>query len=110
MRLDQRVRVLVCGGRDYQNRRQVFAVMDALPYTREQMIVITCGFDGVDTLADDWAAAHDVWSIRCPGNSTPEEVIDAWAPDIVVAFRGGDGTITLSKYAEERGSHVVRIE
>ena len=49
------MRVLVCGGRDYENRRVFFREMDRLHQERGPFTEVICGgYRGADTLAYQW--------------------------------------------------------
>lgn len=50
------MKVLVCGGRDYENRRVFFREMDRLHQERGPFSLIICGgARGADTLASNWS-------------------------------------------------------
>jgi hypothetical protein len=56
----ERMRVLVCGGRDYDDRDELYAALDKLHAEHRFSFVIAGGAEGADTLARDWAMAADV--------------------------------------------------
>jgi hypothetical protein len=49
------IRVLVCGGRDYEDRVALYAALDRLHATHRFTMLIVGGARGVDTLAEQWA-------------------------------------------------------
>jgi hypothetical protein len=66
------MRVLVCGGRDFDNRAMLNAALDRLHAERVFSLVIAGGARGADTLAEDWANAR---GIACDGAS-PAGAVD----------------------------------
>lgn len=106
------MRLLVTGGRDYDNRAHVNAVLDALsPDT-----VIHGGASGADRLAADWARRHSVreiveiaeWSVygREAGPIRNAGML-RHGPDLVVAFPGGKGTANMIRTAVKAGVPVL---
>jgi predicted Rossmann-fold nucleotide-binding protein len=102
------MKLLVCGGRDYQDREAAFSALDRVDRKRKVMLVIHGGATGADALADEWAQARGV--SRLPFPVTPEEwhklglvagpmrnerMIRVGGPDGVVALPGGSGTADL---------------
>jgi hypothetical protein len=112
------MRVLVCGGRDYEDRAALFAVMDGL---REEIsAVITGGAGGADRLAHIWACRNDAkpekymaeWDRygRAAGPIRNQRMIDEGKPDLVVAFPGGRGTSDMVRRATAAGIPVRAID
>lgn len=99
------MRMLVCGGRDYSDRRAAFEALDRVLIKRRVVLVIHGAARGGDTLADEWAQAREIE--RLPFEVTPEEwrrigpsagpkrnarMLAEGRPDGVVALPGGRGT------------------
>ena len=96
-------RILVCGGRHYQNRNNVFHVLNKL-YLRPPSI--SCIIDGMasgaDTFGFEWAKLNGITSQRFPadwasygsraGSLRNTEMLAHGKPDSIVAFPGGNGT------------------
>lgn len=111
------MKLLVCGGRHYDNEDRVWQVLDDLKPT----LVIHGGCTtGADQLASMWAKARGVpQSIYPPawekfGDSAGPRR-NAWMiafgkPDLVVAFPGGVGTSDLIDKAMAADISVQRIE
>lgn len=107
------MRVLVCGGRDYNDRRAAFAALDRVHAQRGVSCIIEGGARGADRLGADWAADHDVEHIRCPADWTRdgkaagyrrnERMLRTQRPDLVIAFPGGKGTAHLIALARAAG-------
>lgn len=95
-------RILVCGGRDYEDRARVHAELDALTVTHGHFVVVQGGADGADALAYEWAIASrlPVWTFpanwgahgRRAGPVRNQLMLDVAKPHLVVAFPGGRGT------------------
>ncbi|MHB8284379.1 MAG: DUF2493 domain-containing protein [Caulobacteraceae bacterium] len=122
------MRVLVCGGRDYQDRRSVYAALDealADPDCDQQMPVAgalvihgNCR-TGADAFADDWAIAnwcptlifYADWHLhgKAAGPIRNQQMIDGGEPDLVLAFPGGRGTADMVRRARAAGIKVREI-
>ena len=112
------MRVLVCGGRDYDNREELYAVLDWIdcswegPGTFGPITVIISGHArGADSLAEQWAKDREVsldiypaeWDVygKSAGFMRNQQMIDEGLPDLVVAFSGGKGTINMIKLSNQ---------
>ena len=51
------MRVLVCGGRNFEDRQALNATLDRLHQERGFFMVIAGGARGADTLGEEWASA-----------------------------------------------------
>lgn len=110
------MRVLVCGGRDYADRRCVYAVLDDLAGHAEE--IICGGANGADALARDWAAYRSIpchvynadWEThgRKAGPLRNQKMLDEGKPDLVIAFPGGRGTADMLRRAERAGVAIVK--
>jgi|SRR5215471_12881057 len=111
------MKVLVCGGRDYLDRRRVFAVLD---FNRSKIdCIVHGGARGADESAGLWAHENDVpckvyyadW--RRDGLAADprrnELMLRKEHPDLVVAFPGGRGTAHMVRIAREAGVRVIEI-
>lgn len=113
-------RVLVCGGRDYADKRRVDQVLqDEVDRTRGDLIII-CGYDpdnarfqGADELAFKWARERRIpcfpfpapWSKhgRAAGPLRNRRMRDCGRPTRGIAFPGGAGTASMVGLLRERG-------
>ena len=104
------MRVLVCGGREYLNRKKVWEILDQLNDDSTFIygcpgaihLLITGGASGADTLAEEWAVENGVaiktfkadWvkNKRSAGPIRNAQMIVEGKPDLVVVFPGGRGT------------------
>ncbi|CAO99346.1 DUF2493 domain-containing protein (plasmid) [Azospirillum brasilense] len=117
-------RVLVCGGRDYQDHKRVFAELDQIHAEREISVVIHGAciqrgmLSGADRWAEAWAIAREVpywgfparWNIDGGGKAGPmrnARMLEKAKPHIVVGFPGGRGTNGMLRMAREAGVMVI---
>lgn len=106
------MKILVCGGRDYEN---CAAVNRALNSLADVTHVIHGGAAGADYCAFKWANDHGVQEVRCDANwqywgkaagAARNRSMLALSPDLVVAFPGGTGTAHMVRIAEAAGIKV----
>lgn len=112
------MRVLVCGGRDYDDATAVWDALDGLfrESKHDCMKVIQGGATGADRLARVWCLHHSVpydnypadWKIqgRTAGPLRNQRMLDEGRPDIVLAFPGGKGTADMVRRARVAGVRV----
>jgi hypothetical protein len=110
-------KVLVCGGRDYTNRDEVYRVLDAYharlgPF----MMVISGGAPGADTFAREWAVdrkvdhliLHAKWDLHGkPAGPIRNRRMASKKPRFVLAFHPdlekSRGTKDMVNYARKQG-------
>ena len=112
--------VLVCGGRDYQDRDALERTMVRLaeihgPFTQ----VIHGGARGADRLAGEWGIRHRILVRQFPaqwdkngkkaGPIRNQQMLDEGKPDLVIAFPGGSGTADMVRRARAAGVEVLEI-
>lgn len=111
------MRVLVCGGRDYSDRRRVFKVLD---FNRAKITMIIHGAArGADSLAAEWCELNYIveWPFpadwarygRAAGFRRNEQMLEEGKPDLVVAFPGGIGTQMMVRLARDAGVRVIEV-
>lgn len=123
------MKVLVCGGRDYNDYDRVRSVLDSVcdefglwdegTFLPEDITIIHGGARGADRLADEWAMANWVpieeykaeWDKygKSAGHRRNQEMLDKAKPDLVIAFPGGRGTADMVRRAKEAGIEVREI-
>lgn len=96
------MRVLVTGGREYQNAPFVFKILDKIHARRQITLLIEGDADGADRFAREWAKSRGVEPRSCAanwdryGNHAGRvrncQMLREEKPDLVVAFRGNKGT------------------
>ena len=116
-------KVLVCGGRDYEDRDHVYRVLDAyLARIGPDMLLINGGAPGADTLAREWAVDRRVdhltlyakWDLfgRSAGPIRNRRMARK-KPKLVLAFSEdfdkSRGTSDMIKVAEKMGIKVKRF-
>ena len=118
------MRVLVCGGRDYNGVLAVAGALDDLLSEHGELVVIQGGAAGADAFAKNWVGVarshgHRVKGIevradwnkhgRAAGPIRNQRMLDEHKPDLVLAFPGGRGTADMVRRAEAAGVPVVTI-
>jgi hypothetical protein len=126
-------RVLVCGGRKFQNWELLRDTLDNLCFERgwthppdeygntlPNVTIIEGGAKGADYLAADWAMIN--WTRletykadweqygRSAGYIRNKQMLEEGKPDLVVAFPGGVGTAMMVKIAREAGVEVIEVD
>lgn len=114
------MKVLVCGGRDFNDAARVHFVLDhyhaeATGFT----LVIHGAARGADSLAGQWAILRDVaqrafpadWNRhgRSAGHKRNAQMLVEGKPDLVIAFPGGRGTADMIRQARAAGVWVVEV-
>jgi len=109
-------RLLVCGGRDYNDREAMFAVLDSInPWS-----IIQGGATGADRIARLWATVNDIpcetynpdWKMhgRAAGPIRNSMMLKDSNPDMVLAAPGGRGTADMVCKAKAAGVDVQSVE
>lgn len=112
-------RVLVCGGRAYNDHARVHAVLDKLHAEAGISLIIQGGARGADHFAWDWATDNSVsqqqfdadWENQgsFAGPARNKRMLEEGRPDLVIAFPGGKGTADMVRKARRAGVEVVEI-
>lgn len=114
------MKVLVCGGRDFNDAEKIYDVLDA--WCRVELIteVIAGGARGADWLAKDWAIINEVeyrdfradWGRygKSAGILRNIEMLAESNPALVIAFPGGEGTAHMVRHAKDKGYKVIEID
>jgi hypothetical protein len=112
------MRVLVCGGREYKDRRFLWSILDGIgpPAVSE---IISGMARGADAFAAEWARRfgfklhefHADWAAhgRAAGPIRNQRMIDEGKPDLVIAFPGGRGTADMVRRAKAAGIPVREV-
>lgn len=127
------MRVLVCGGRGFHDKKLVYNTLDQLCVDRglqskpdeygnwlpKNIVIIHGAARGADSLADDWAVVNWVpteeykpdWDKlgKAAGILRNIDMLEQGKPDLVVAFPGGRGTAHMIRIAKEAGVEVIEI-
>ena len=112
------MRILVCGGRDFNDVRLFNSTMDKYKNI-ENLTIIQGNAKGADNLAYWWAlenASHEEhyqadWDKfgKSAGYIRNKQMLEEGKPDLVIAFPGGKGTANMVKLAKERGIEVIEV-
>jgi hypothetical protein len=110
------MRVLVCGGRNYDDRDHVWNVLSELDAASRIDVVIHGCATGADHEGMIWAQGNDKkhapfqadWHThgRAAGPIRNQRMLDEGKPDLVIAFPGGRGTADMIRRAEAAGVEV----
>ena len=110
-------RVLVCGGRDYDNqervRRTLDAALEAARSAGKVAVIIHGNARGADLLADQYARERSLkvipfpadWNLhgRRAGPIRNIKMLTESRPHVIIAFKGGKGTAHMMKIGREAG-------
>jgi hypothetical protein len=111
-------RVIVCGGRDYSDRKRVFSVLDCLHAARPFAMIFHGNARGADTLADLWCKLRGVGVFAVPAQWAKHgkragplrnQAMLGHGIDLVVAFPGGAGTEDMVRRAHKAGVLVTLV-
>jgi hypothetical protein len=117
------MRLLVCGGRAYADKRMVYAILDRIEIEHPIEVLIQGGADGADGLARDWAyddrhhptvavqSFHADWKRfgKSAGPRRNRRMLIEGNPDLVVAFPGGRGTADMVRVVKLAGDRVIEV-
>lgn len=114
-----RVRVLVCGGRDYFDQARVDQLLDKIHETTPIAELCQGGAAGADALGKRWAAKRGVPCVEYPANWKEHgkvagpirnnKMLREFKPDLVVAFPGGRGTAHMVSISDRAGVNVYVV-
>lgn len=107
------MKVIVTGGRDYNERKAVFEILSEINPT----LVIEGGASGADALAREWCALNKVpnktyranWNShgRAAGPMRNEVMVRENKDAVLVAFPGGRGTEDCVARAKREGLKII---
>ncbi len=110
------IRLLVTGGRKFDDKELLFKFLDRLNRERSITLVIHGAAHGADSLAEEWGKARGVETLPCLPD-VERYKRDVWLeqskqmlahkPDLVVAFPGGNGTANMIELAQKAGVEVT---
>jgi hypothetical protein len=111
------MRVIVCGGRNFNNESWIDSNLDKFKITE----VATGGAKGVDSLAEKWASKRSIpftvfparWDefSNAAGQIRNKQMYCEFKPDAVIAFATGcgNGTINMINLAKKGNTRVIVI-
>ena len=111
------MRILVCGGREFDNWERIDTELGFYAATSGIETIIQGGAKGADFLAKAWAKYKgipvDEWPAdwkahgKAAGGIRNQKMLDEGRPNIVLAFPGGRGTADMTSRAQRAGVRVV---
>lgn len=114
------MRVLVCGGRGFDDLVLFDHTMDELRRHNPISAIIHGGAPGADTMASFWAGFacipievyHANWAKhgKAAGPRRNQRMLDEGKPDLVVAFPGGRGTADMVRRAKAAEVQVMEVQ
>lgn len=114
------VRLLVCGGRNFNNRKYLEFILDEFLAAIPISCLIHGGARGADRMANEWAKAKQIpteiykaeWEKhgQAAGPIRNQEMLTKSRPDKIIAFPGGNGTANMVKLGTDAGISVTEIE
>jgi hypothetical protein len=111
------MKILVCGGRNFEDRILLDRVLSELRQARPFDMVIHGDSRGADRLAGWWADRNGIQEVRCPApwgvhghgaGTMRNRAMLTLQPDLVVAFPGGRGTAHMVSIAKAAGIEVIQ--
>jgi hypothetical protein len=117
------MRVLICGGRDFQDYLHFASALRAAQAIYGQVSVVIHGAaKGADHCAHLWATSagnKHIEEIKFPaewkkhgraaGPIRNQQMIDEGKPDLVIAFPGGRGTEDMLFRSQKAGIEVMKV-
>jgi len=113
------MRLLVCGGRHFEDAEMVHHELTALHWRKPISVVVHGSIAGVGIIAEAWARRHGIAVVRYPPNwefygkkaegLRSDFMLTDSRPDFVVAFPGGRHTADLVQRAINVGLAVLAI-
>lgn len=117
-------RVLVCGGRDYDNRERVRRTLDAALEAAQSagkvVVIIHGNARGADLLADQYAREKSLRVLSFPadwnlhgkraGPIRNIKMLTESQPHVIIAFKGGSGTAHMMKIGRDAGVPVHEVK
>lgn len=124
------MRVLVCGGRDFSDKKMLVHALDKFHVSIGISLLIQGGqrkwdkesrrWIGADWLASEWARWREIAFVTDPAKWTSEgksagpirnsRMLDNWRPEFVIAFPGGNGTADMISQATKEGLRVQEVK
>lgn len=113
------MKVLVCGGRDFEDESAVVNFLFRLDDERPITAIVHGGARGADMIGGRAAQLLKVpchvfpanWKRdgKAAGPIRNQRMLDQGKPDVVVAFPGGKGTADMVKRARSHGIEVIEV-
>lgn len=113
-------RVLMCGGRDYDNWSYICSTLRRVHAERQFTLLLHGRARGADSWAGYWAVHHGVPVLTFPadwdrygrrhaGPIRNQQMLDQGKPDLCIAFPGGSGTADMVRRARAANIEVIEV-
>jgi hypothetical protein len=116
--MSDKVRLLVCGGRDFADKNAVRQAMNAAVGHVKDVVVIHGAARGADRLAGEIAEAAGIPVLNFPadwathgkraGFIRNQQMLDEGKPTLVLAMPGGTGTADMIRRSKAAGLKVIQ--
>jgi hypothetical protein len=113
------MRVLVCGGRDFEDVAFAHATLDRLHAEHRFRVLIEGDARGADRIAGEWADRRGLEHVKFPadweglgraaGPIRNAQMLREGKPDLVIALPGHRGTAHMVRIARAAGVRVIEI-
>lgn len=113
------MRVIICGGRDFNEAEVAWRGLDFLDRDMKILTVIEGGARGADRIGREWAVARNKnvitvcadWKTHgvAAGPLRNQRMLDEHEPDAVLFFPGGDGTRDMIRRAQDAGVKTIAM-
>lgn len=114
------MKVLVCGGRDFDDASLMTKTLDEVHDVYRIDAIIHGDAKGADRMAGGWARQRGFCEIKVPANwnvygKSAGPVRNDWMaklcdPDLVIAFLGGKGTAHMIQRARDNNIKVMEVK
>lgn len=110
------MKIIVCGGRDYEDRTYLFRFLKTYCQKNSVTIIVHGAAGGADSMAGEFAKEFGINEVRMPADWAKHgrsagpirnRQMLALNPDAVIAFPGGRGTGHMVGIARARGIPVI---
>lgn len=112
-----RIKVLVCGGRDFADKDRMAYAFAEVQKAFEIAAIIQGEARGADLMAKAWAVERGIPTMDFPadwdkhgksaGHIRNNQMLVEGKPDLVLAFLGGKGTANMVASARKAGVRVI---
>lgn len=121
--------ILVCGGRYYNNKENVYNILnnakDVVDTNNEifknnqKLKIVNGGANGADEISTRWAKENNIyldifeadWKTfgKAAGPIRNRLMFETTNPNIIIAFNGGNGTKNMIQLAKNHGYHIENL-
>lgn len=113
------MKVLVCGGREFNNYDLLKEILDEVNHELNISVIIEGDSRGADKLSEIWAINNGIFVEKYPadwnkfgkaaGFIRNKQMLTNGKPDLVIAFKGGNGTNNMVEQAMKNNIQVIDL-